>query len=303
MDAASSQFSALLANATRTRNLSDATLSAEMGARGTYLSTGTIGAWKSGQSLPFHDSWLPILAQLDSLLGLEPDTLAAALDTDTANSQPPSLAVPPARSYAASHRHFIVLNDFLDWSNEAERRTIEDSFTISADFRDIGQRTAIMARQPDYNRATLHLSTHFDQNEKPGRNELALHDIVGADVAEILTQETEDGVSTTTKLLLPSGKPGDLHVVQYTQGARTGSPLPAVPGRVFSWPLLRYTCAVAFEGDVPEEILWNVWIADEHDDTGDGTHSRPLVPDGHAVHAAIDNPYNVVTGISWSLER
>lgn len=304
-------FSTRFNHAMRVHDMSVEKLSAELGAWRLSVPAAALEAWRTGQSLPVHESWRPIISRCESLLNLPPNTLLESLDADIEalhatggdNDIDASGVKPAQRTLSSSRKHFEELDQQLDWSNEAERKIIEEDFIVSADFRTITQKVAIVARQVGLNRSTLHISTHYDEDQDP--NDPKIHtfsDLTGATVVDTILERADDSLSRTRKLLLPPGKLGDFHRVEYVQVTRTPNPVSATPGRIFAWPLFFYRCSIHFEGPVPAQLQWSVThLGDGSSDEAETVLTRPLHAEGSTATASIEHPNALMCAVSWTL--
>lgn len=310
MPSTRSQFGSILSDAFQSTGIPNLVIAAELRTRGhKNITLSTLDSWKRGNSLPLGETWAATVTDLETIFGLEPHTLADALKADSENLHygrgqsafTPQEGTQPNLDRTVVEEHLKELNSELDWNYEAYRKTMEEDVTISADRHFEESRITLVVQLPDVPQPTLHLSTHLVHGLHHDADDIGIYDIRGATVGETITKELDDGLSKTMTLLLPQGRPGQLHQVQYVHRVRYQHPLDYTLDRLFLWHLLLYKARVTFEGSLPNNIRWEIHSSDSSDAYNDAQllFSQPLTPIGNTVSAMLENPQDMWALIRW----
>lgn len=262
-------------------------------------------AWETGEVLPRPRTSDKAIAALEEILELAPDTLLSSFLIDLENTGKNK----SEREQLSSHYlndaifapNFQKVDEKTDWSNEVYREELNESITVSADFRKIRQRVRVGVRVPYTSNSTLHVSSVWDNTSHIASDDIGVYEIEGALVGDTITDHAPDGIVKTTTLILPEeAKPGNLHYISYEHRFISSMPQTSTSERAFSWHLNLYSCAVTFLGRTPDNIEWVLTSLDENSfATQKNIYTRPLTPTGNTVTISVRDIENALGTITW----
>lgn len=307
----SSSFAKVLATALGDSSLPVAAIAAELADRGYPVDAKTLSAWQRGNTLPLHKAWKPAIAELDNILGLPEGALDNALRDDLQSARNSAAVIPflpfnsvdPSTQSSQASRHFHELDKEISWDNEAVRKTMSEKIILSEDLCSAEYRISLVVQLPAVHKPTVHLSTHYLKDLMPAEGDIGVYDVEGATIGATIEKDLGDAISRTTTLELPPGIPGQMRQVSYAHHFVFPKPVTFTVDRVFSWPLLYYTCDVTFLGSVPDAPRWEVMRETQADlDSPEPLFSRPLMPVGNTLSVVLENPCNMWAVIRWDSE-
>lgn len=259
-----------------------------------HVSQATLSHWRTGRSVPKRHNSFRIIAALEGMLGLTPQSLSSLLqhlDTrEHIDVAPPAKQEPqPIDSNFASY--FDESDSETDWSNEAQRELFEKETIFSADFLTQTHTFIILVRIPKIQKPCVHVSMGLDDDAViPETGYVDVYNVKGATIGE--RKLYNNGRTTVTRLDLPdSCYPGQLHRISYTYSYQSNVPLNESSSQAFAWPLHFYVHRIEFEGKVPEKIEWvDETVHEEEDKTYTSIAVRPIIPIGNTAQICIEKP-------------
>ncbi|MBR6459799.1 MAG: helix-turn-helix transcriptional regulator [Actinomycetaceae bacterium] len=268
-----------------------------------HISQATLSHWRTGRSVPKRHNSLRIVAALEEILGLTPQSLISLLRSYTeihADNLAPSSETKPHHIDSSFNILFEDSDREMDWSNEIQRELLEGETIISSDFLTQTHTVVILARVPQKANPCLHVRIGLDETDViPETGYVELFDIKGATIGE--RKLYNNGRTTVTRLDLPdSCYPGQLHRISYTYSYQSTIPFTEGLLQIFAWPLRFYVNRVEFEGKVPKHIEWvEETIREEDHKTYTSIATRPVVPIGNTIQICIENPASSRGQFRW----
>ncbi|MBR6460107.1 MAG: hypothetical protein IKS49_08185 [Actinomycetaceae bacterium] len=301
-------FSTILTQAIASSGLSLTDIVNKLDQQGLTLSAASLSYWKTGKTLPTRKTSRPILEAIEDICSLAPGTLFEAAQSDSNANRGRHIPASTSKARIPDNTHTQVpresedLESDIDWSYEAEREILIDSFHISPDFMTIQGEITILARITHPSYSHLHISSYLSADEGEfADNETGLRYIEGAAIGDVIRHKNSK--SLTVRLDLPEeSKVGDLRRVFYLPPPYHASePCTASPIRHFAWPLRMYNCHIFFEGKVPENIEW---VTEETQERGISRvkhiTTQRIQPSGNTVQISLENVQGVMGYFRWS---
>lgn len=259
-----------------------------------HVSQATLSHWRTGRSVPKRRNSLRVIAALEEILGLTPQSLSSLLHgyTETnADNLAPTSGTKPHYIDSGFATLFDESDREVNWANEIQRELLEEETIISADFLTQTHTFLSLVRVPQVKNPCLRVSIGLDETDViPETGYVDVYNVKGATVGG--RKLFADGRTTVTRLDLPASCcPGQLHRISFSYSYQSLVPFTESLVQGFAWPLRFYICRVEFEGKVPENIEWvEETIREEGDKTYTSIAARPAFPIGNTVQMCIENP-------------
>ncbi|MBR6458717.1 MAG: hypothetical protein IKS49_00975 [Actinomycetaceae bacterium] len=278
----------------------------ELNKQGFPLPLHTFSYWLQGYFLPRSDSAFQLVGTLEGICGITDNRLSDALLHDLSSG---ASFVPGADASSelvgsvpsdASTRFATVADRMIDWEANLIQRAVRDEIWISSDYKYTRHKATVLARVPAVPNPTFVFQLIYEPYETVGGDDY-FYDLAGIELKKQELFDEGDGIRVcAAQFSLPDDVvPGDLHRLSYSWDESSQIPREKLSERFLPWSLDFYSSTITFEGGVPDDIRYVVFMPMGEQEV-EIDSDIPLIREGNTVSISTKNFGNIIGSFRYT---